>query len=128
MRAKTKKKSLCTGPHCAAILYLQNARERPDVSMYQMSALVSSQLPGNQNECFYLSNNCLCFTFPLLYGHHGAFKGSYGHFMEPSRNLHRLADERQLRTFHGTFTDNPTEPSRIYEYHRTIVDNHGNWS
>ena len=51
MQTRKKKKSICTGTHCAAILHLPNARERPDVSVYQMSALVSSQLPGNQNEC-----------------------------------------------------------------------------
>ena len=43
--------SVCTGTHCAAILHLPNSRERPDVSVYQMSALVSPQLSGNQNVC-----------------------------------------------------------------------------
>ena len=45
-----------------------------------------------------LSNNCLCFLFPLIYGHHGTF-----------------TDEQQLRTVHGIFT----ELSRTYE--RTTI-------
>ena len=162
MQTRKKKKSLSTGTHCAAILHLPNARERSDVSVYQMPALVSSQLPGNQNECstiekfkdckmsrmqikvtevnamtrfwlsihfqnfikcyFYLSYNCLCFLFPLIYGHHGTFTGfrtydNYGHFTEHSRiygrtaitdfsrNFQGLTDERQLRKFHWIFTD-----------------------
>ena len=133
-----QRKSVCTGTHCAAILHLPNARERPDVPVYQMSALVSSQLPRNQNDCatiekfkdckmsrmqikvievnamarfrehvsiyfqnfikcyFYLSNNCLCFIFPLIYRHHGAFTD-----LRTNSNYGQFTDLRQLRTFTG---------------------------
>ena len=102
-----------------------------------------------------LSNNCLCFLFPLIYGHHGTFTDeqqlrtvhgiftdlrtydNYGHFTEHSRNFHGLTDERQLRTFRGTFTDlrtngsygHFTEYSRILNVTELLENNHGiNWS
>ena len=39
------------GPHCPTVLLLQNARERPNFPVYQMSVLFPSRMPRNQNEC-----------------------------------------------------------------------------
>ena len=77
---------------------------------------------------FIVQLSLLPFPFDLRTSRNVRTYDNYGHFTEYSRNIHRFTDERQLRTFHGTFTDlrkngiygTFTEYSRIYECHGTV--------
>ena len=61
---------------------------------------------------FYLSNNCLCFIFPLTYGHHGTFTDKQTNHSHITDILHTTGDLRHrifTESMLGTFTDLPKE-------------------